>query len=68
MFVFGWMTISIIMRGNSEASTDLLHYFTYWNMVANFAAYLILVVAHALNNDFGKHWYVEIDPKLIDDS
>ena len=62
------MTFLITIRGVSEPSTDLLQYFTYWNMTANFATYLILVLAHALNNDFGKHWYVEIDPALVDDS
>ena len=51
----------------TEPNTDLMYYFTNWNLTTNFAAYLILVVGHIMNNDFGKHWYVEVDPELVDE-
>ena len=52
----------------TESNKDLLFYFTNWNLTTNFAAYLILVASHLMNNDFGKHWYIEVDPALVDET
>ena len=37
-------------------------------MTANWLSYLVLTVAHILNNDFGKQTYIAVDPSSVDDT